>query len=179
MPQSELTEPVGNETYTPKFFSLDGRIGRCRYWAYSIGAGLLMMPVLILVMGAGFLTGAVANSSAGGGMLGMLIGYGISFAITIILARRRLNDMGKSGWLGLLMLIPLVNFFFALWLLFGPGDSQTNEYGPPPGPNSTGVIILAWILPIIFFLGIIAAVALPAYAEYTAKARAAQMEQGQ
>lgn len=182
MPQSELTEPVGNESYMPKFFSLDGRIGRLRYWAYSIGAGLLMMPIMILVMGAGFLTGTVADSGTGGGLgglLGALIGYGISFAVTIILARRRLNDLGKTGWLGLLMLIPLVNFFFALWLLFGPGDAQANEYGPPPGPNSTGVKVLAWILPIIFFVGIIAAVAIPAYSDYTAKARAAQIENGQ
>lgn len=177
MPQSELTEPVGTETYTPKFFAFDGRIGRLRYWAYSIGWGMLMMPIMFMTVGMGALTGAMGNAGAGGSLLGAGIGYLASFAITIVLARRRLNDLGKSGWLGVLMIVPFVNFIFALWLLFGSGDAEANEYGPAPGPNSTGVKVLAWILPIIFFVGIIAAVAIPAYSGYVAKARAAQMGQ--
>jgi uncharacterized membrane protein YhaH (DUF805 family) len=179
MPQSELTEPVGNETYTPKFFSLDGRIGRVRYLAYGIGAGLLMMPVMFLTMGLGAITGSVADSGAGGSVLGMLLGYGLYFAATFILARRRFNDLGKSGWLGLLMIIPVVNIIIGLWLLFGSGDAGSNEYGPAPGPNTTGVIILAWMLPVIFVVGILAAVSIPAYKDYTDKARAAQMQNGQ
>jgi len=177
MPQSELTEPVSNETYLPKLFSLSGRIGRVRYLAYGIGAGLLMLPLAVLLMGVGFLTGAAAgpDAAAGGGLLGVLLLYGLSFAITLVLARRRLNDMGKTGWLGLLMLVPLVNVIVGLWLLFGPGDAQANEYGPAPAPNTTGVLILAWVLPVIFVLGIIAAIAIPAYSGYTAKANAEQL----
>ena len=86
---------------------------------------------------------------------------------------RRLNDMGKSGWMGLLMLIPLVNIIFAFWLLLGRGDEGANEYGPAPAPNSTGVIVLACLLPVIMIIGILAAVSLPAYQDYTARARAA------
>ena len=177
MPQSELTETVGTETYTPKFFALDGRIGRLRYWAYSIGWGLLMMPIMFLSVGVGALTGSIGNAGTGGSLLGAGISYLLSFVVTITLARRRLNDLGKSGWLAVLMLVPFVNFIFALWLLFGAGDAEANEYGPAPGPNSTGVKVLAWILPIIFFVGIIAAIAIPAYSGYVAKARAAQMGQ--
>ncbi|SFG21785.1 Uncharacterized membrane protein YhaH, DUF805 family [Duganella sp. CF458] len=178
MPQSELTERVSDETYMPKFFSLSGRIGRVRYWAFSMGAGLLMIPIMILTMGLGALTGAVAGAGveggASGGVLGAVVAYGLSFAITLVLARRRLNDLGKSGWLGLLMLVPLVNIFMALWLLFGPGDAQANEYGPPPASNSTFLKVVAWVVPVLFF-GILFATAIPAYQAYTEKARAAQM----
>jgi uncharacterized membrane protein YhaH (DUF805 family) len=179
MPQSELTEPASNETYMPKFFALNGRIGRVRYLGYGVAAGLLMMPVMMLTMGLGAITGGVGGSGARGGVFGMLIGYGLYFALTFILARRRFNDLGKSGWLGLLMIIPLVNVIVGLWLLFGPGDQGENEYGPAPAPNTTGVIILAWLMPIFAIIGILAAIAIPAYSDYTAKARAAQVQTGQ
>jgi uncharacterized membrane protein YhaH (DUF805 family) len=179
MPQSELTDPVSKETYTPKFFALDGRIGRVRYLAYSIGAGLLMMPVMILLVGMSAFTGALTDSAGGGGLFGALIAYGLSFAVTVILARRRLHDLGKTAWLGLLLFVPFVNFIVALWMLFAAGDAQANEYGPPPGPNTKGVIILAWILPVIFVVGILAAISIPAYQDYVNKARAAQMENSQ
>ena len=177
MPQAELSEPAGNDTYTPKFLSLDGRIGRVRYLAYSIGAGLLMIPVMLLLVGMSAFTGSIADSAAGGSVFGAIISYGLSFAITVILARRRLHDLGKSAWLGVLLFVPFLNLIVALWMLFAAGDQGANEYGPAPGPNTKGVIIMAWVLPVIFVIGIMAAIAIPAYATYTAKAHAAQMGQ--
>lgn len=173
MPQAELTEPVGTETYTPEFFSLDGRIGRLRYWAYSIGWVLVFMVVMMVVGAVSAMTGSIGNA---GGTFGSIASTVVSFVVTISLARRRLNDLGKTGWLACLMLVPVVNLIVALWLLFGPGDAESNEYGPAPGPNSTGVKIVGWLSPIIF-IGIIAAVAIPAYSAYVAKARAAQLGQ--
>jgi len=183
MPQSELTEPASNETYMPKFFAINGRIGRVRYLAYSFGAGLLMMPVIFVLMaGAGMFAVASGGRSAaaGLGMFSMFLIWGLSIAVGVILARRRLHDLGKTGWLSVLILIPLVGFFFWLWMVFGPGDAQSNEYGPPPAPNTTGVIILGWALPVLIVLGgILAAISIPAYQQYVQKARAAQMQNGQ
>lgn len=184
MPQSELDEPVGDDTYLPKFFALNGRIGRVRYLAYSFGAGLLMMPVIFVLMAAaGMFTAAVGGGSkaaAGLGFFSMAVIWGLSIAVGIILARRRLHDLGQNGWLSILVLIPLVSLFFWLWMIFAPGDSQSNEYGPAPAPNTTGVIILGWALPVVIVLcGILAAIAIPAYQQYVQKARAAQLQQGQ
>lgn len=187
MPQSELTEAGSNDTYMPKFFALSGRIGRVRYLGYSFAAGLLMFPVMIVLMVVGGMFTAAAGAAgargaaAGLGILSMVVISGLSLAVTFILARRRLNDLGQTGWLGLLVLIPLVGFIFWLWLIFGPGDSDSNEYGPAPAPNTTGVIVLAWFLPImiVVMIGIMASVAIPAYSQYMQKARAAQMQQGQ
>ena len=57
---------------------------------------------------------------------------------------------------------------------FIPGTSGSNRFGAPPPPNSTGVILLALILPIIFVIGIVAAIAIPAYQDYATRARASQ-----
>ena len=50
---------------------------------------------------------------------------------SIGLGVRRLHDTGRTGWLALLALIPLVNlvliYFFVL-----EGDAGPNEYGPDP-----------------------------------------------
>jgi uncharacterized membrane protein YhaH (DUF805 family) len=182
MPQSKLIDPVSNDTYLPKFFAVNGRIGRVRYIAYTVGASLLMLPLMFLMMGGiGILAAAGSpDAGAGAGVLGLIAFYALSFAVSFILARRRLHDLGKTGWLGLLMLIPVINLFVFLWFVFGPGDAQANAYGPAPAPNTTGVIVMAWALPVLVVaIGILAAVAIPAYSDYAAKANAAQLENGQ
>ena len=59
------------------------------------------------------------------------------------------------------------------WLFKG-GTQGENNYGNPPPPNTTGVKILALLLPIIALIGIAAAIALPAYQQYVNQA---QMQQ--
>lgn len=182
MPQADLVERASDETYMPKFFALNGRIGRVRYLGYSVASSFLMLPifaVLLSVMGVFSFASRGPEAIGAGLILGILAMCALAFAVGIILARRRLHDLGKTGWLSLLMLVPFVGFFFYLWLIFGPGDPHANEYGPPPGPNSTGVIILAAFVPVMFVLGIVASLALPGYADYKARAEAAQLENSQ
>ena len=45
---------------------------------------------------------------------------------------KRCHDLGKSGFFGLLLLIPLVNFIFGIYLAFFKGDENDNEYGASP-----------------------------------------------
>ena len=54
--------------------------------------------------------------------------------------------------------------------VFKGGTEGSNDHGAPPPPNTTGVRILALVLPILYFIGILAAIAIPAYAEYTRRA---------
>ncbi len=74
--------------------------------------------------------------------------------------------MDWSGWTVLLTLIPLVGL---IWV-FKRGSEGTNGYGAPPPPNTTGVKILGLLLPILFVVGMLAAIAIPAYVEYTRRA---------
>lgn len=45
---------------------------------------------------------------------------------------RRLHDVGKSGWMILVGLIPLVGFIWLLILYVTDSDAGTNEYGVSP-----------------------------------------------
>lgn len=54
---------------------------------------------------------------------------------------RRLHDTGKSGWLQLLGLIPVVGWIVLIYLTAQPGQAGTNEYGAPPeGSHATAVV---------------------------------------
>ncbi|SHH04779.1 DUF805 domain-containing protein [Massilia sp. CF038] len=161
----------GVTTYEPKILALNGRIGRLRYLAYSFVFGILAMFALGIIA-------AVTMAISPKLMLGVVgVLYIPVFAVTFILARRRFNDMDRSGWFSLLLIIPFVNFFVSLWLLFGPGDQGENDFGLPPCKNSTGVVIGALSIPVFgVLIGILAAIAMPAYQDYTMRARAAQMQ---
>ena len=52
----------------------------------------------------------------------------------------------------------------SFYLIFFPGSDGSNEYGPAPVGNSLGVLILGWSMPVLFLLGIVAAIAIPQYA---------------
>lgn len=162
----------GEETYQPQIFSFSGRIGRLRYLAY----GLAWNAVIVAAI---FVLGLLGALVAGEGAVAVvtLVGYAGTLVPMFVLAVRRLNDMDASGWLSLLLIVPFVNFIMALVLIFAPGTKGPNKYGAAPVDNSTGVIIAALIFPMLAILGIIAAIALPAYQEYTIRAEAAQTQQ--
>jgi uncharacterized membrane protein YhaH (DUF805 family) len=156
------------ETYEAHMMQLHGRIGRIRYLAYQFASSLLI-GVLIAFLGA-------ALNSISLSFIAWLpiLSLPLYFASLFIFGRRRLNDLGHSGWFILLTFIPIVNFVFGLYLVFARGDEANNEYGPPPNPTPTLVKIGGLIIPIIFIVGILAAVAIPAYQQYQMKANAAQ-----
>src|SRR5262249_42087296 len=48
----------------------------------------------------------------------------------LALAAKRLHDLGKSGWVCLLLFIPLLGFIAVVFLLRASGDLFDNQYGP-------------------------------------------------
>jgi uncharacterized membrane protein YhaH (DUF805 family) len=151
--------------YQPKIFSFSGRIGRMRYLAYGIGLNILLMAAMIPLGGAT----AAMGGEAGMSMIGMVviaIFYLVTVVISVMFAKRRLNDLNRSGWWFLLFLVPIVNLLMVIYLIFFPGSDSANNFGSPPTGNSIGVLILGWMMPLVFILGIVAAVAIPAYQNY-------------
>ena len=172
-PQGTLIEAatVYNE---PKFLALSGRIGRLRYLAYGMGLAFIFYAALLIALiplGGLFAAGASSSFLA---LAVMAVLYIPLLVFSWGFMVRRLNDLDRSGWFSLLMFIPLVNFFVALYLIFGRGTDGVNNYGAPPPPNTGGVIVLSCLLPAIFIVGIVAAIALPAYQTYVMRAKAAQ-----
>ncbi|GAB1256060.1 hypothetical protein NBRC116494_05620 [Aurantivibrio plasticivorans] len=174
---------VGLESdYQPKIFTMKGRIGRLRYLAYSWAWGIIsMLPIAI----AGVIAGAAAFAGTGeiGPVAGLLIilGYIISFVGTFGMAKRRLNDMDRSGWLSLLLLLPFINFAVILFLIFGRGTQGSNSYGLQTVPNTTAVWVFglaAPILSLLVIIGVLAAVAIPAYQGYVEQAQTGFEDRG-
>lgn len=155
-PRAAVADAATNEVQPVKVFSVSGRIGRARYIAYGIG-----MYILVGGIGAG-LNAAVGKPAALLAGVAYLI---VGFMLTI----QRCHDFNANGWLSLVLLVPLVNLMF--WIM--PGSEGHNRYGAPTPPNGMGTLIIAWLLPAIFVIGIVAAVALPAYQSYVVRAQAA------
>jgi uncharacterized membrane protein YhaH (DUF805 family) len=148
-------------------FTYKGRIGRLRYFAYSVTAyfavilaaallGALSVPLHLPIWFASIVP---------------IIPYGV---VIVMLSIQRSHDMDWSGWMIFLALIPFVGL---IWLFKG-GTKGANRFGAPTPPNSTGVKVIAWIFPAIFIIiGVVAAIALPAYQGYTQRAKAKRAAQ--
>ncbi len=147
----------------PKVWSYRGRIGRLRFLSYTTVGYLCIIPAVMLL---GFL-GAIAGdeSLASIAALAASVPYIVLYVLALI---QRSHDMGWSGWTALLTLIPLVIF---VWI-FKSGTPGANRFGAPPPPNTTGVKVGAFMLVALVVLGILAAIAIPAYADYVQRAAA-------
>lgn len=135
-----------------RLFSAAGRIGRARYIAY--GFGLYLLSMLAGVVGAR-LFGEVGAVLATVAWVAMAV-------LGVMLTVQRCHDFNVTGWLALLIVVPLANLVF----LFIPGTDGPNRFGAPTPPNSVGVLVVAWLIPGIVIAGMIAAIALPAYQAY-------------
>lgn len=180
-PQSEVDGMEAAEYSEITVFSFSGRLGRARYMAYS------MVLMLLVWFGGGILAAiaipamASVDKTIAGGVASLLLiaVYGFLLVAMFALAIRRINDFDTSGWLSLLLLVPLLNFLFVLALWVIPGTQGANRYGPQTPPNGAGVTVLAVLAPLLLvaYIGIIAAIAIPTYQQYVAKAQqAAQMQ---
>lgn len=166
-PATEPEAPVSASPYAPpqanvaeqlpefgelKPFGVTGRIGRLRYLAWSLVLILVMAPALgIAALGMG-----ISDT------VGIILIAGVTLAMVVVSVQigvQRLHDIGWSGWLYLLNLVPVVGSVFPLLMLLIPGNAGANRYGPPQPPNSTAVKVLASLWLVILALVVIAAIA--------------------
>jgi uncharacterized membrane protein YhaH (DUF805 family) len=168
-PRSEVADvaAAADGYQNVKIWSAAGRIGRLRYLAY-LSIGYLAMFVV------GVIGGVVAGVASAPALVPIAVGIAaIPYVIfSILMLIQRTHDMGWSGWAALLTLIPFVAF---IWI-FKAGTPGANKFGAPPPPNTLIIKIFGFILPVIGLIGILAAIALPAYQQYTMRAKAAQMQ---
>ena len=103
------------------YFDFEGRARRKEFWMFALVNFAISIVITIVV-------GVVSDSLAS--IVSMLYSLAVMLP-SIGLGVRRLHDTGRTGWLALLALIPLVNlvliYFFVL-----EGDAGPNEYGPDP-----------------------------------------------
>jgi hypothetical protein len=108
---SAAVADAGSETQPVKVFSISGRIGRARYIAYGMGFYILF----------GFVAGILAAALGPIGAVLTIVAWVAIVVIGFMLTIQRCHDFNMSGWLSLVMLVPLANLIF----LFIPGtDGQ-------------------------------------------------------
>jgi uncharacterized membrane protein YhaH (DUF805 family) len=139
---------------------IEGRIGRLRFLAWS----MVLSLVTIAVVGVFALIGLtlVSTDSTAGLIIGGILAFilCVVFLITsVLISVQRLHDIGWSGWLWLLNLVPFVSSFLALLLVAVPGARTTNRYGAPPPPNSMAVKLLSSLWLVLIALLIVGAMA--------------------
>jgi len=174
-PGAQVDGAIKQEFAEAKVFGVSGRVGRIRYLAYYIGVTLVTMLIALVV-------GGIAAAALGqvGGMIAAIL-FGIAYIFILVysfmVTIQRAHDFNTSGWLSLLLLVFPVSLIF----LFIPGTKGSNEYGAPPPPNNAGNYIMALVMPFVLIggIGILAAVAIPAYNGYIAKAKEMQQQQMQ
>lgn len=108
-----------------------GRLGRLDYLAGSLFSSTIWLLLVLLAV----TTGKMAF--AGLGMLLSVI-YGLRCIVL------RLHDTGRTGWLALVVLVPVLGALMALALLFIGGDQDDNEHGPlpPEGGGRRALLVL-------------------------------------
>ncbi|MGY2189450.1 hypothetical protein D3C87_1168680 [compost metagenome] len=158
-PQARVGESLP-EFATLKPFGVEGRIGRLRFLAWSMVLSLITIAVVAVFALVG-LALVSSDSTAGlivGGILAFFLCLGF-LIVSIMISVQRLHDIGWSGWLWLLNLVPFVGSFFPLVMLAMPGTNVANRYGAPPPPNSTAVKVLSSLWVVLIALMIVGALA--------------------
>jgi uncharacterized membrane protein YhaH (DUF805 family) len=151
-----------------RLLSVSGRLGRLRFLAYLAGVYLIN----VLAQGVAIGAGAGLGEDFGAIFTGLAFLVGLFLLIvSVMIAIQRLHDMNARGWWAVLYVIPLVNLVFFLVLAFAPGTEGENRWGYPPPPNHLGIVLAGLILPIVFIVGIVAAIAIPAYQGYVERAQ--------
>lgn len=101
----------------------------------------------------------IALTSTVGLVIGGLVGTAIGIAFIVVsvqISVQRLHDLGWSGWLYLLTLVPFVGGLFPILLAVLPGNAAANQYGAPPPANTTAVKVLCalWLVFVtVVFIG--------------------------
>lgn len=129
-----------------RYADFSGRARRKEFWSYFLFLWVMLFVLMYLDSALGL--GGTATGYAEGGSVGFNMSGGL---LTLVLALatlvpslavsvRRLHDIGKSGWMLLIGLIPLLGALYLLFLYVQPGAAGPNRYGPDPKGGDQGEV---------------------------------------
>ena len=108
------------------YSDFNGRSRRKEYWMFTLWNIIFALSVIVLDYQFG-----IVYPSFGYGPL--YIAYGLFvFIPSLAVAIRRLHDIGKSGWMYLVGLIPIAGAIWLLILFVTEGNQGNNDYGVDP-----------------------------------------------
>ncbi|QKC94135.1 DUF805 domain-containing protein [Mesorhizobium sp. NZP2298] len=135
---AEPAEPTDLWSYfwramTENYFNFAGRARRKEYWGYC----LFWTIALLLVIGVGVFTDVQVGNFDSIEVPAVTIGLFGAFLLATFFPSlgmivRRLHDLGLSGWLCLLILIPTFGSLIILVFALIPTQGRENQWGPVP-----------------------------------------------
>ncbi|AOW20969.1 DUF805 domain-containing protein [Urechidicola croceus] len=113
-----------------QYSDFSGRARRKEYWMFTLFLMIFAIGAMILDNLLGFTFD----------MQGQSLGYGYVYLLYVLFALvpglavsvRRLHDVGKSGWMVLIGLIPFIGGIWLLVLFVTDSEEGTNNWGPNP-----------------------------------------------
>jgi uncharacterized membrane protein YhaH (DUF805 family) len=124
--------PTKGHTVFKRHFDFDGRLGRMSYFinflkfngivfvlSLVVALFVILMPRGVVPVAAWWLLGIPAFFF----FLYMCCHFGWSQGA------KRAHDLGHSGWIQLIALVPFVGWLLSFYLFLAPGDEHSNLYG--------------------------------------------------
>lgn len=109
-----------------QYVDFKGRARRKEYWMFQLFNTIILLIALLLDNSIGL---TIENENIGA--------FYLSYAVAIVLPSlavtvRRLHDVGKSGMMIFIAIIPLIGSIWLFILYLTEGDAGINEYGMNP-----------------------------------------------
>lgn len=118
-----------------RYFDFSGRSRRMEYWMFALFQVLVGAVISALFGVNTYQVGATVGFNSAltgtGGLLQNVFGL-ISFIPGLAVAVRRLHDQDRSGWLLLLIFLPILGWFALFVLMLLSGTKGPNKYGMDP-----------------------------------------------
>jgi uncharacterized membrane protein YhaH (DUF805 family) len=108
-----------------EIFSWNGRLNRRRYFFRGLIIGIIPSLFIRLPQAWGYQFSGLVSAFA------FLLAIA-AMVIALFQTIKRLHDLEMVGWYSILSLIPLVNLFFGIYVLFKKGTGGPNRYGADP-----------------------------------------------
>ncbi|CAI3138307.1 Inner membrane protein YhaH [Acinetobacter calcoaceticus] len=159
-------------------FKASGRFGRLSYaaWTFIIGLIAFTLAFSSMLWFPSSPSDMESSNATTLGMILLIIIYIVFGYFNFVFSIRRLHDCDNTGWLSLLLLVPVVNIIFIIYLFGASGTEGTNDYGPER-PTPGWERVLGWIyiilIPLAFVFAIVATIMAPTYKGYVEKSESA------
>ena len=117
-----------------QYVNFSGRARRTEYWMFVLFYSLILFAAVILdnILGFDFKFEMMGQTiSTVYGWMYLLVAA-LHFLPALGAVVRRLHDLGKSGWMYLIILIPFIGIIWLFVLLVQDSQWGENKYGPNP-----------------------------------------------